>query len=185
MRSSCAWTTRRPHRRLRQRRLERIGAEQLQRLAGRRGVEHLECFDMGIPAPLPELAEHHFGVRFVVRRADMVGLSRHGLHPAAHFGGVQRCVELPFNLRRRRLCGLRVNRACAEGGSEHDGTGKRVAHETSPPTAIGTPPSCDRMRSILERIAIDWNHKCRWSNARLCATSERQWWARFALRQGR
>ena len=28
----------------------------------------------------------------------MVGLRRHGLHPTAHFGGAQRCIELSFNL---------------------------------------------------------------------------------------
>src|SRR5260370_22028955 len=30
-----------------------------------------------------------------------------------------------------------------------------------PRLAIGTPPSCDRIRSTLERIAIDRNHKCK------------------------
>src|SRR5713226_2801695 len=70
-----------------------------------------------------------------------------------------------FNLRRAPLPCLLGDRARAKGGSEHNGTSNRVAHETSPPTAIGMPPSCDRMKSILERIAIDWNHKCRWSNA--------------------
>ena len=43
---------------------------------------------------LLELRERHLGVRLVVRRADMVGLGRHGLHPAAHFGGIDRGVEL-------------------------------------------------------------------------------------------
>src|SRR5215813_14291265 len=91
---------------------------------------------MGVPPPILELGEHHFGVRLVVRRADMVRLGRHGLHPAAHFGGVQGRVELPFNLRGRWLRGLGANRACAESGGEHNGTGNRVAHETL--------PDCDR-----------------------------------------
>jgi hypothetical protein len=35
-----------------------------------------------------------------------------------------------------------------------------------PRLAIGTPPSRDRIKSILERIAIDRNHKCKAAKAR-------------------
>ncbi len=92
-------------RRLLQRRLERARADELEGLAKRRRIEHFEGLDVGVPAEGLELGQLPFGVGLVVRRADVVGLGRHQLHPGAEVGRLDRGVQGPRQaglVRRRR-----------------------------------------------------------------------------------
>ncbi len=87
-------------RRLLQRGGERLGAQHLQFLIQRRGIKHLELFDMGIPARRLELRQDPFAVGFVVRRTHMIGFGRKEFVDVPHIVGMDMAVEL------RRQAGL-------------------------------------------------------------------------------
>ena len=119
-------------RRFLQRRLERFRSDQLQRLADRRRIQHLERFDARVPAPAFELRHLEIGIFLVVRRAHLVRLRRHPLHPIAQLVRMDRRVEAFLQrrlIRRRRAVGR-------HGGKQSESRdGDNAIHWT------GTPPN--------------------------------------------
>ncbi len=85
-------------------------AHQLQGLADRRGVKHVEGLDLGVPAPGLELGGDPFGVGLVVDRAHMIRFGGEQLQPAAHL----RRVDLGVELRLEGL-GIHFGRILAQG----------------------------------------------------------------------
>ena len=105
------------HDRLVQLRPEPRRLDQLQHAFLRRGEEHVELLDRGVPAPLLEPRQHPLGVVLRVRRSHVMRPGAQPLHVAADVGGLRDGAE-PFvrRLRRRRL------RADEHGGAAEHGT---------------------------------------------------------------
>ncbi len=94
------------HDRLVQLRRELRRLDQLQHALLRRGEEHVELLDRGIPSPFLELRQHPLRVVLRVRRSHVVRPGAQPLHVAADVGGLRDGPEQFIRRLRRR--GLRA-----------------------------------------------------------------------------